>query len=127
MEFKQKRLSLPYNHKLKERARELRKSGVLGEVLFWNRVKKMQFLGLDFDRQKIIDNYIVDFYIKSIGVVIEIDGSSHDCKSEYDKNRDEYLKACGLEVIHIQDIEVRENLDNVIEKLKKHIIMNYAL
>src|SRR5690606_11048916 len=54
--------SLPYNPKLKERARELRKAGNLPEVLFWNEVKNRQFKGFDFDRQKIIGNYIVDFY-----------------------------------------------------------------
>lgn len=59
---------LPYNANLKNKARELGKAGNLSEVLFWKRVKGKQFLGLDFDRQKIIGNYIVDFFIKDIGV-----------------------------------------------------------
>lgn len=44
---------LPFNPKLKQRARELRKAGNLAEVLFWNQVKKKQFLKLDFDKQKL--------------------------------------------------------------------------
>lgn len=63
--FKEKRLKLPTNPKLKQKARDLRKQGVLSEVLFWNEVKRKKFLGLDFDSQKIIGNFIVDFYIKS--------------------------------------------------------------
>lgn len=55
-------MSLPYNPKLKAHARELRRAGNLSEVLFWNQIKNKQFLNLDFDRQKIIGNYIVDFY-----------------------------------------------------------------
>ena len=53
--------SLPYNPALKERARALRRAGNLAEVLLWNQLKSRQVLGLDFDRQKIIGNYIVDF------------------------------------------------------------------
>ncbi len=45
---------LPYNPKLKDRAKELRKAGVLSEVLLWQELKARKFLDLDFDRQKII-------------------------------------------------------------------------
>ena len=50
----QKYFSLPFNPALKERAKSLRKAGNLAEVLFWQQVKNKNFLGLDFDRQKII-------------------------------------------------------------------------
>ncbi len=93
-------LALPYNPKLKERAKALRKAGVLSEVLFWQQVHKKKFKGFDFDRQKIIGNYIVDFYCPNQNVVIEIDGSSHDNKQEYDAERDAYLKGLGLTIIH---------------------------
>jgi len=76
--------ALPYNPKLLSKARELRKAGMLHEVLFWQKVKGGQIRGLDFDRQKIIGNYIVDFYCAEKSVVIELDGSSHDNKGEYD-------------------------------------------
>ncbi|MGQ4005164.1 DUF559 domain-containing protein [Francisellaceae bacterium CB300] len=59
-------IKLPYNPKLKQRARELRKAGNLSEVLLWQKIKNRQLLGLDFDRQKIIGNYIVDFYSASL-------------------------------------------------------------
>ena len=112
---------LPYNPKLKERARALRKQGILSEVLFWQAVKNKQFHGLDFHRQKIIGNYIVDFYCPAIDLVVEIDGSTHDNKGKYDSQRDEYLKSLGLNVIHFKDIDIRNNLDSVLIELEEYV------
>ncbi len=109
--------NLPYNSKLKNRAKALRKAGNLSEVLFWKEVRNKQFKGFDFDRQKIIGNYIVDFYCTNCNVVIEIDGSSHDDKQEYDAKRDAYLESLGLTVIHITDIDVKRKLSGVMDML----------
>ncbi|MDQ7017007.1 MAG: DUF559 domain-containing protein [Gammaproteobacteria bacterium] len=114
-------LSLPYNPKLKQRARALRKAGNLAEVLFWNQVNKKRFKGLDFDRQKIIGNYIVDFYCANIQLVVEIDGSSHDDKQEYDALRDAYFRGLDLMVIHLSDGDVKQNLDEVMIWLGEQI------
>lgn len=111
---------LPYNPNLKEKAKELRQAGNLSEVLFWNQVKNKQFKGYDFDRQKIVGNYIVDFYCSNCNVVVEIDGSSHDDKVEYDAERDEYLKSLGLTVIHIPVVDVMKNLGSTMEMLFHH-------
>ncbi len=111
---------LPYNANLKERARELRQAGNLSEVLFWNQVKNKQFKGFDFDRQKIIGNYIVDFYCSNRQVVIEIDGSSHDDKAEYDAERDAFLQSLGLTVIHIPVVDVLQRMGRVMEMLFDH-------
>ena len=113
-------MKLPYNPKLKERARALRKARNLSEVLFWNQVKNKQFKGYDFDRQKIIGNYIVDFYCTNCNVVIEIDGSSHNDKQEYDAKRDAYLESLGLTVIHIPVVDVMKNMNNVMNILEQH-------
>ena len=124
--FKQRIFNLPSNPQLKQRAKELRKQGVISEVLFWNEVKRKKILDLDFDRQKIIGNYIVDFYIKKLGIVIEIDGVSHNEKLEEDEIRDNYLKSLGLTVIRYSDLDVKHNLDNVIQDLKNQIITNFV-
>jgi very-short-patch-repair endonuclease len=113
--------SLPFNPKLKGRARALRKAGNLSEVLLWNQIKCGQFFGLDFDRQKIIGNYITDFYCAEKRVVVEIDGSSHDNKVDYDARRDAYLTSLGLQVIHIPDGDVKRDIGAVIEYLRQHL------
>jgi very-short-patch-repair endonuclease len=68
-----------------KRAKKLRKSGNLSEVLLWNKLKRNRLNNLKFNRQKIIGNYIVDFFCSSKRTIIEIDGSSHNLKYEYDK------------------------------------------
>jgi very-short-patch-repair endonuclease len=113
--------SLPYNSKLIQRAKELRKAGNLAEVLFWNEVKRKKFYNLDFDRQKIIGNYIVDFYCAEKNLVIEIDGGSHDEKEEYDNIRDDYLKGLGLNIIHFLDSDVKNNFLGVFDYLRNYI------
>ena len=113
-------MSLPYNPALKQRAKELRRAGNLSEVLLWNQIKNKQFLGLDFDRQKIIGNYIVDFYCAEKATVIEVDGSSHDNKVDYDARRDAFLESLNLLVIHIMDADVKNNLSGVMSFLLNH-------
>ncbi|MDR1737036.1 MAG: DUF559 domain-containing protein [Oscillospiraceae bacterium] len=113
-------ISLPINRKLKDRAKELRKAGNLSEVLLWQQLNKKQFRQYDFDRQRIIGNYIVDFFCADCGVIIEVDGSSHDGKTEYDNERDAYLEGLGLNIIHIEARDVLNNLDGVMKMLHTH-------
>ncbi|MEQ9090365.1 MAG: phenylalanine--tRNA ligase subunit beta [Balneola sp.] len=117
--------NLPYNSDLKERARELRKAGNLPEVLFWNEVKSKKFFGLDFDRQRVIGSYIVDFYVKSLGLVVEIDGSSHDNKQEYDAERQAYLEELGIKVKRFTTDEVKEDISWVLDQLANYVVQEY--
>ena len=112
--------SLPFNPALKGRAKALRKAGVLHEALLWLELKSKKLNGLDFDRQKIIGNYIVDFYCAEKSAVIEVDGSSHDSKQDEDSLRDEFLNSLGLSVIRILARDVLENLQGVVGFLKDH-------
>lgn len=95
-----KRKILPYNPKLKVIARNLRKQGILSEVILWNELKAKK-LGYDFHRQKPIDEYIVDFYCSELELVIEIDGSSHSEKFEKDFERQKKLESFGLNFFKI--------------------------
>ena len=105
--------TLPKNHKLQERAKELRKQGILSEVLFWKTFKDKKKLGWDIDRQVIIGNFIVDFFIPELGLVFEIDGSSHNDKQEYDQERDAFLSSLQLKVVRISDKDVLRNIEGV--------------
>ena len=112
--------SLPYNPKLCEKARELRKAGNLSEVLVWQQVSRGNFKGYDFDRQKIIGNYIADFYCTNCHVVLEIDGQSHDNKMEKDRERDKFFESLGITVIRILADDVLNRFDDVMEMLHNH-------
>ena len=63
---------IPYNRSLKDFSQELRKNMTFGEVLLWNILKAGAIKGYTFNRQKPIDNFIVDFYCKPIKFVIEV-------------------------------------------------------
>jgi very-short-patch-repair endonuclease len=118
--------NLPCNIQLKSRARALRKAGVLSEVIFWLQVHKGMFWKIDFDRQRIIGNYIVDFYIKTLGLIIEIDGSSHNEKEKYDQKRDDYFISLGLKIYKISDLRVKHDLNNVMIELGKYITKEFG-
>ncbi|WP_395056296.1 endonuclease domain-containing protein [Flavobacterium sp.] len=117
---------LPYNHSLASRAKSLRKAGNYPEVVFWQQVHKRKFWSIDFDRQRIIGNYIVDFYVKNLGLIIEIDGSSHNDKEEYDNKREQYLKSLGLKVFRTSDLKVLHDLGNLMTDLEQFIIQEYS-
>jgi len=118
---------LPFNPKLRDQAKELRKAGVLSEVLLWNQLKHGKFNGLDFDRQKIVGNYIVDFFCARHGAVIEVDGVTHNTKQSYDIRRDAYLEGLGLTVIHILADDVLHDLDAVMQMLSCHPVFEDCL
>jgi very-short-patch-repair endonuclease len=117
--------NLLHNPLLKERAKKLRKAGVLSEVVFWRQVAKGNFHNIDFDRQRIIGNYIVDFYVKSLGLIIEIDGTSHNDKDVYDLKRDKYLESFDLKIFRTTEPRVMHDLENVMNELEQFIIENY--
>jgi len=112
--------SLPYNPALCDYAKALRKAGMIHEVLLWKELKANKLNSLDFDRQKIIGNYIVDFYCAEKSVVIEVDGSSHDDKKLEDEARDASLNSLGLTVIRLHAKDVLQNISGVVAYLKDH-------
>ncbi|MCH8485436.1 MAG: endonuclease domain-containing protein [Candidatus Cyclonatronum sp.] len=112
---------------MKPFSKKLRNESTLSEVLFWNRVKRGQFYNIDFDRQQNIGPYIVDFYAKQLGVVIEIDGYSHAHKGEYDSARTAYLESLDLYVYSIRDVKIRKRLNEEMMKLAEFIIMNFGI
>jgi very-short-patch-repair endonuclease len=119
-------VNLPYNPKLKPLLKEKRNAGILSEVLFWQQVHKNKFHKIDFDRQRIIGNYIVDFYVKTLGLVVEIDGSSHDDKQDYDRVRQHYLESLGLKVFRITNADVKKNIERAMKDLETYIVEQYG-
>jgi len=118
--------NLPYNPLLKTLTKEKRKLGILSEVLFWKQVRNRTFHNIDFDRQRIIGNYIVDFYVKTLGLVVEIDGTSHNFKQEYDLERAKFLESLGLKIFKISDWDVKQNLSVAMKDLENFIVENYS-
>ena len=120
----QKRKIIPYNPELKELARDLRKNMTFSEVLLWNELKQKKILGYDFDRQRPVDNYIVDFYCKELSLAIEIDGSTHYYRDVEDEIRQKNLEKLGVHFLRFDDIEIKKNMFNVLRVIEDWIIKN---
>ena len=120
----QKRKIIPYNPELKELARDLRKNMTLSEVLLWNQLKQKNMMRYDFDRQRPIENYIVDFYCKELTLAIEIDGDTHIYRYEEDDIRQKTLENLGIRFLRFEDIEVKKNISNVLRVIEDWISKN---
>lgn len=98
---------IPYNPKLKEYAKELRKNSTLSEVLLWQQIKN-KALGVQFHRQVPMLEYIVDFYFHELMLAIEIDGDSHLYKYEYDIKRQGELEKEGVVFLRFTDLDIKK-------------------
>jgi very-short-patch-repair endonuclease len=105
-----------YNPTLKEKARNLRTRCTASETLLWSKIRRRSF-GYEFHRQVPIDKYIVDFYCHELRLAIEVDGSSHNNKQEYDLRRQRKLESLGVRFIRFEDIYVKRNLNDVLRAL----------
>ena len=97
-----KRKPLPINPELKEYAVKMRKNMTDEEKKVWYQILKGHVP--KFHRQRVIGNYIVDFFCPKLKLVIEIDGYQHfyEENKEYDNKRTEYLESLGP-AMHVGD------------------------
>ena len=109
---------LPYDPKLVERARELRKNMTPAERKLWyHYLRCFRYRVL---RQRPLDHYIVDFYCPQLRLVIEIDGESH-CTEEGKAHGDErtaVLEGYSLRVMRFDNQQVLRNLEGVCEAIE---------
>jgi very-short-patch-repair endonuclease len=124
MEKSIKRKVIPYNPELKELARRLRKNMTLSEVLLWNELKQKQMLGYDFDRQRPIGNFIVDFYCKELSLAIEIDGKTHFYRYDSDEERQKALEKLGVKFLRFEDIKIKKDMLNILRIIEDWIRKN---
>ena len=112
---------LPQNKKLKQFARDLRNDATRQENHLW--YDFLRSYSMQFNRQKIIANCIVDFYCAKARLVVELDGSQHYTEEGIasDEKRDKLLKSLGLEVIRFSNLEIDRNFKGVCETIHKAV------
>ena len=105
------------NPKLTGNAKVLRKNMTKEERHLWYDFLKS--LPVNFNRQKVIGKYIVDFYCASKKIVIELDGSQHYEEKGImkDKERDEFLNNLGLKVLRYSNFDINKNFDAVCQDI----------
>ena len=113
-----------YNSKLTPNARKLRKDMTKEERHLW--YDCLKHLPVTVHRQKILGNYIVDFYIASTKTVIELDGSQHyeDTGRRKDEERDNYLRSIGCNVLRYSNYDVNQRFRAVCEDIYNYVQMN---
>lgn len=114
-------MSLEYDKKLIPNAKSLRKSLTPQERKLW-----YEFLSAyspRFQRQKVIDHYIVDFYCAKAKLVLELDGSGHYIgeQMKHDEERTRILEKSGLQVLRFTNIDVIQNLEGVCIQIDRAV------
>ncbi len=118
-------MKILYDPKLKELARQLRTNSTKSETKLWTYLKGKQLLGVDFHRQKPIDNHIVDFFCNKLMLAIELDGYTHSFEEvcERDQIKEQKLNNIGITVLRFRDDDVMNNIEGVLVKIAEHIKM----
>ena len=121
--FKYTRETLPMNNKLIDRAKEMVKNMPLCEKIVWNKVLSSRKTGYKWIKQRIVDNYILDFFCFELMLCIEIDGDSHfgQNNQEYDKIRTYLINNFGIKVVRYTNEQVLTNIEGVFEDTMREI------
>ena len=112
---------LPHNKKLLEYARSLRREMTPQERRLWYEFLKDS--PMKFYRQRVIGNFIVDFYCASARLVVEIDGGQHcdEVVAEYDSKRTGFLNSLGITVLRYTNLDVGENFEGVCADIENFV------
>jgi very-short-patch-repair endonuclease len=82
------------------------------EQELWKRLRNSQLGGFKFRRQTVIEPYICDFFCPAKGLVVEVDGDTHD--PVIDSRRDQELARRGFRVLRFTNGEIMSNVDGVL-------------
>ncbi len=99
-------------------ARTLRVNATEAGVRLWRAMSGRKSDGVRFNRQVPIGPFICDFVARSLKLVIEVDGASHEIAREQDEGRTRYLQSEGYQVIRFWNNDVLGNLDGVVAHIR---------
>ncbi|MBQ4107906.1 MAG: endonuclease domain-containing protein [Clostridia bacterium] len=109
------------NKYLTDISQTLRKSMTPEEKHLW--YDFLKHLPLTINRQKVIGQYVVDFYCANAKIVIELDGSQHYTESaiKKDEKRDKFLNEFGITVLRYSNYDINTNFKGVCNDILNHI------
>ena len=108
------------NWKAVERSKALRVGATPPERKLWYRLNRHQLDGVKFRHQAAVGPYIADFLSHDPTIIVELDGDTHaePEQARKDEARTRYLEAKGFRVIRFFNSEIREDLDNVVRRIR---------
>jgi len=106
---------------LRAYARENRKNATMAEQYLWEHLRNGA-LGVDFLRQHIIGDYIVDFASRHDGLIIEVDGAYHSERkqAEADAIREQNLEQMGFHIMRFTNEEVLNDINSVLQQIENY-------
>ena len=109
------------NEKVVRISRVLRRNMTKEEKHLWYDFLKL--LPVTVNRQKVIGQYVVDFYIASAKLVIELDGAQHFEKEnkENDRIRDQALQEMGLTVFRYTNLDIHKRFEAVCREILSYL------
>ena len=109
------------SHSLTRNAQKLRRSMTQEERKLWYNFLK--HLPITVNRQRVIGRYIVDFYIHSFKLVIELDGDQHGEPDgqKQDAARDAWLREQGMTVLRYANQDVSKGFEGVCRDILDHL------
>ncbi len=108
-------------HDQRDYRKSLRSNSTPAEGLLWRLLKGRQVGGYKFRRQQGIGQYVLDFYCPELRLSIELDGSSHDHRYDYDEQRTSFLAKQGIKVLRYRNELVYSNPHAIIEDIIKKV------
>jgi very-short-patch-repair endonuclease len=99
-------------------ARKLRRAMSPPEAMLWQQLRGSR-LGVKVRRQHPIGPYVVDFYVRAWGLVVEVDGEAHNRgdRPARDEARDAFLSLNDYRVLHVPAVDVINNLEGVLQSI----------
>ena len=97
---------------LAKRATHMRRDPTEPEKRLWRGLSNSQLGGFKFRRQAVLGTRIVDFFCPATGLIVEVDGHTHD--PDIDRNRDALMQDAGFTTIRVGNTDVMENAEGVL-------------
>ncbi|MGA0599085.1 endonuclease domain-containing protein [Caulobacter sp. KR2-114] len=102
-----------------DRARTLRRAMTPPELRLWVELRGRKHGGLRFRRQHPFGPFILDFYGDSARLCVQVDGEGHGFGDtpRRDAFGDRWLRDQGVRTVRIAAVDVRDNLDGVVQMI----------
>ena len=114
--------NLPYDSRLNERAKDLRRKMTPQERKLWYAF--LRTYPVKIYKQRVIKFFVVDFYCAEARLVIELDGSQHYTEQgmQYDKERSAVFEQYGVQVLRFRNQDVSAHFEMVCEQIHEAVV-----
>ncbi len=85
--------------------------------MLWYHLRGRRLAGFKFRRQHRVGPFICDFACVEAALVVELDGSHHAERADYDRRRDAYLDGRGFRVLRVSNVDMLHRTDDVLSTI----------